>query len=364
MKKLLISLMLVIALTACGENSDKKPETKQTITIGAIVPLSGPQAPMGEAARAGMQKALKDHTNSNQHYNYQLAFEDNQAKLTAMPTIANKMIMQDNVDVLGTITTAMAKVIAPISDQKEKVLYAFSIEQEEYPRFGKYALTQGISIEALGDKFVESLAKHQQDNIAVFVENIGVLGPLTNYLKTKLTEKGVHYKINEFNPGETDFRIAIEKTKADGYTNFVVFAFPPERNILMKQLLEAGISHDSFYSFSLDMDYFAENYDGIKTITYNCGTEDFVKNVQEEYNINSTYGSAEFYDFVSMMIEAYEALYQADQKPTAEAVTAYIHNKKEFPCMSGQCVVHSNGFITNEPIVRILQGGKWITIEE
>ena len=366
MKKLILSLCVILTLTACKDEKKNvaQADTRPVVKLGAILPLTGSQAPMGEAAKAGMQKALKENTNPNQHYDYQLVFEDNQAKLPSMPTIANKMVMQDNIDVLGTITTAMARVIAPISDQKEKVLYAFSIEQEKYQRFGKYAFTQGTSIEALSDKFVESFAKNNQDNISIFVENIGVLGPLTSYLKTKLNEKGINHKINEFNPGETDFRIAIEKTKADGYTNFGVFAFPPERNIIMKQLLEAGISYNNFYSFSLDMDYVAENYDGIKTITYNCGTEDFVESIQKEYNIDSTYGSAEFYDFVSMMIEAYEALYKEGQKPTAEEIVSYIHNKKEFPCMSGQCVVHSNGFIINDPIIRILEGGKWVTIKE
>lgn len=356
---------MVLALAACDEKKETaQADSKPVIKIGAILPLTGSQATMGVAAKAGMQKALKERNNSDLHYSYELVFEDNQAKLPSMPAIANKMIMQDNVDVMGTITTAMAKVISPISNSKEKVLYAFSIEQEEYPRFGKYAFTQGTSVEALCDKFVESFAGNDKENFSIFVENIGVLGPLTIYLKTKLNEKGIRYKINEFNPGETDFRIIIEKNKAEGYTNFGVFAFPPERNILMKQLFEAGIAYHNFYSFSLDMDNVAENYDGITTITYPCGTEDFIESVQKEYNLDSTYGSAEFYDFVNLIIEAYEALYKEGQKPTAEEVTNYIHNKKEFPCMSGQCVVHPNGFIINAPIIRVYKDGKWVTIEE
>lgn len=366
MKRLLLSLCMVLALVACKDEKKDTTQasTKPVVKIGAILPLTGSQASMGEAAKAGMQKALKERSKSDLHYSYELVFEDNQAKLPSMLPIANKLVMQDNVDVMGTITTAMARVIAPVSDQKEKVLYAFSIEQEKYQRFGKYAFIQGTSIEALSDKFVESFAKNNQDNISIFVENIGVLGPLTLYLKEKLTEKGIRYQINEFNPGETDFRLVIEKAKNEGYTNFGIFAFPPERNIIIRQSAEAGIDYNNFYSFSLDMDNVAENYDGIKTITYNCGTEDFVESIQKEYNIDSTYGSAEFYDFVNIMIDAYEHLYKEGQKPTAEEITAYIHNKIEFPCMSGQCVVRPNGFIINDPVIRIHQGGKWVTIRE
>lgn len=367
MKKLILGLCVILALTACDNKKEDQTASvgnKPVIKISAILPLTGSQAAMGASAKAGMQKALKEKSKDDLLYDYQLVFEDNQGKLSFMPTIANKLIMQDDVDAIGTITTAFAKTIAPVSDQKEKILYAFSIEQEEYPRFGKFTFTQGTSIEALSDKYADFLAKNNKDNISIFSENIGVLGPLTSYLEERLKQKEIRYKINEFNPGETDFRIAIEKAKAEGYTNFGVFAFPPERNIIIKQLLETGVAYNDFYLFSLDADDFGNPFNGLKTITYNSGTEDFVKNIQKEYNISSTYGSAVFYDFVSLMIEAYEALYKKDQKPTAEEITAYIHSKKEFPCISGICVVKPNGFIVNDPVFRINNNGNWTTIKE
>ena len=57
MKKLIVILCFALALTACKDEK-KAPETqvKPVIKNGAIIPLSGPQAAMGEAAKAGMQK--------------------------------------------------------------------------------------------------------------------------------------------------------------------------------------------------------------------------------------------------------------------------------------------------------------------
>ena len=365
MKKFLASLCMVLALVACKEEKKQaEVKAKPVIKIGAILPLIGPQASIGEACKAGMQKALKEKGKSSLHYDYQLVFEDNQAKLASMPAIAGKMIMQDNVDAISTMTTAMARVIAPVCEQNKKLLYVFSMEQQNYERFGKYVFVQGMSIEAVVDKFVNLLLENKLDNIVGFVENIGVLGPFTTYLENKLAQVGIKYKINSFNPGERDFKIAIETAKNEGYTNFVDVAFPPEGDIILKQFVEAGVKKDQISVFSLDTRKSSEFYEGMKTVTYNSGTDDFVDSIRSEYNIDITYGSAVFYDYVSLMIDAYENLFKEGKKPTAEEVTAYIHNKKVFPCMSSQCVVNPNGFILSDPMVRIYRDGKWQGVTE
>ena len=365
MKKWLLSLCMILSLAACD---NKKEETqanaKPVIKIGAILPLTGSQADMGEAAKAGMYKAIDEKDKSSLHYDYQFVFEDNQAKLASMPAIANKMIMQDNVDAIGVITSPMARIIAPIADQHQTLIYTFSIEEEKYERFGKYTFIQGISTEAIADKLIHLFRNDKLENISVFTENIGVLGSLSAYLDKKLSQIGIKYEINTFNPGERDFRIALEKSKNKGFTNFFEVGFPPERDIIIKQMGEAGISNQNIYSFSLDLGKSSVAYDGMKTVSYNQGTVDFIKSIQQKYNIDNVYGSAAFYDFVSIVIEACENLYKEGQKNSAEKITAYIHNKKQYQCASGECLVNPNGFILNQPIVRMYEGNDWKEIEE
>jgi ABC-type branched-subunit amino acid transport system substrate-binding protein len=105
-------------------------------------------------------------------------------------------------------------------------------------------------------------------------------------------------------------------------------------------------------------------YEGMKTVSYNQGTVDFIKSIQQKYNIDNVYGSAAFYDFVSIVIEACENLHKEGQKTSAEEITAYIHNKKQYQCASGECLVNPNGFILNQPIVRIYEGNDWKEIAE
>ena len=365
MKKFLLSLCMVLALAACDEKkTSEQANAKPVIKIGAILPLSGSQAPTSEAAKAGMLKALKEKTNPNQHYDYQLVFEDNQAKLASMPVIASKMIMHDNVDAIGTVTSAMAKVIAPISDQKGKILYAQSTEEIDYKPFGKYAFVQGFSSIALVEKVIEALKKQNADNIAIFGQNIGIQTSIVKDFERRLAEENIKYTINLSNPGETDFRMTIAQIRNKDFTKFSTMLFPPEKDIVIKQLIESGVERKDIIGMNLDMGKPKDLYNDTLSVSFDSGTEDFVESIQKEYELDCTHSAAEFYDFVSLIIEAYENLYKEGQKPTAGEVTAYIHNKKEFPCMSGICTVHANGFITNEPIFLTYKNNKWVKVEE
>ncbi|MBP5399038.1 MAG: ABC transporter substrate-binding protein [Alphaproteobacteria bacterium] len=366
MKKFLLSLCMVLALTACKDENktNEQANVKPTIKIGAIFPLSGPQASMGEAAKAGMLKALKEKNMSDLHYNYELVFEDNMGKIQVMPTAATKLITQDKVDAISTITSAFAKVIAPLADQHNILLWDYSFEDKNYPRFGKYAFNQGVSVQDLADKFFsEFIMNDNIENVAVYVQNVGILGLLTNSLETKMQQQGIKYVINASNPGERDFRLSIAKNQENGFNKFLIMSFPPEREIILKQLLEAGITKKDIYTGCLDMSPVIELYEGIKTVTYGHGSQDFVDNLAKEYNLSSTFSATAFYDFVNLVIEASENLYKKGEKPTAEQINNYILAKGKYPCASGECDVKANGFILNQPISLICRNQKWQEIQ-
>ena len=183
-------------------------------------------------------------------------------------------------------------------------------------------------------------------------------------MEQKLSKTNIKYEVNTFNPGERDFRIAIEKSKVKGFTNFIQTGFPPERDIILKQLKETGVSNENIYSFGLDLSKPIDAYSGIKAVSYNQGTDDFIQSIQQDYHIDNVFGSAVFYDFVNLMIDGYESLYNENEKPSAEKIASYVHNKKEYKCASGNCVVNDNGFILNQPILRKFADGKWQRVEE
>ena len=351
-------------MAACGDKvQEQAANGKQTIKIGGIFPLSGSQASMGEAAKAGMLKALSELDQDNLHYNYELVFEDNQGKLPAMSAIANKLVSQDKVDAIGTMTSAYAKVMAPIADQHGVVQWVFSFEEKDYKRFGKYAFVQGVATQDIATETYNWLKAKKADNVAIFAQNAGVIAATTASLEDRLKQSNTKYVINTFNPGERDFRLTIAKAKESGFTKFTIQAFPPEKDIIQKQMNESGIAKENILIMCNDMTKPISLYEGTSNVCYNQGSGEFRKELVNEYDLSSTFGSAAFYDYVNLMVDAYEHLYKEGEKPSAEAVTAYIQLKKKYGGMSGECAVQDNGFIVNKPMVSIYKNGAWQNID-
>lgn len=360
MKKYLLSLLLVLGLAACGDKAnEQQANEKPTIRIGAIFSLSGPQAGQGEASRAGMLKALSEHNQDDLHYNYELVFEDNQGKLATTPVIANKLIMQDKVDGIAVLMSSFAKAIASFADANGKLLYSFSFEEKNYNRFGKYAFVQGVSVEDMVDKMAELLRKRNVDNVKFLALNFGVQTAIAKYAEVRFEALGIKCEVEMFNPGERDFRMAIEAGKVKGFTNFMIIGVMPECDIMLKQLLESGIVRENIYAYNLINGGDKDFYQDIEGVACDLGSKDFEKNLISSYNLSTTIGAAAYYDLVNLTIEAYEALYKDGAKPTAQEITDYIQNKKTYKCMSGLCQVRDNGFITNPPVYTVYRDGRW-----
>ena len=77
MKKLVLSLLMATALTACGDESGDKNKTeanaKPVVKIGASLPLSGDMTETGKNLQAAMSLAFQDEkAKQNLKYDYQL----------------------------------------------------------------------------------------------------------------------------------------------------------------------------------------------------------------------------------------------------------------------------------------------------
>jgi branched-chain amino acid transport system substrate-binding protein len=118
MKKILGILLVVLFFSAC------KTEKKETITIGAILPLTGGYAQYGNYMRQGMELALEDAINSGKIISneIQLIFEDSQADPKKSVSAINKLIEINLVTACIPATSGVTLAIKPIANKNEVIL--------------------------------------------------------------------------------------------------------------------------------------------------------------------------------------------------------------------------------------------------
>lgn len=249
MKKWLISLCMFLALAACDEKKEtSQAENKPVIKIGVILPLTGSNSYMGEQMREGYE-FVKEYQHPD--INYKLLYVDDQQSPAKAAIAAKKLVEVDKVDALLTGTSQTASVVADTAANAKVIHLGISSDN----RFTKKDYNYTMAPNALDEATV--LLKHIKEQgysrVAMITAN-EVFADMVEKNVTKLAEEyGIEIVFNaKITPGATkDYRILLRQAAETNPDIYVLQAWPPEIDILSKQLFEAvsDAKITSLYSF-------------------------------------------------------------------------------------------------------------------
>ena len=217
MKKI-IWVIIIIAIIAGAvfllgrENGDISKNNP--IKIGAILPLTGDLAFLGEEIKKGIDLGVAEY--KDRGININVIYEDDQSlSLTASVNAANKLLNIDKVDVGLTMLFEESRPIAPIFNKKKVPLLVLWDSNKSIQESGEYVFSNGFSTELAG----EVMAKFAYwDLNAKTVAIAGHIDPwadiITKSFKDKFETMGGKVVYNEqFNIETKDYRTAILKIK-------------------------------------------------------------------------------------------------------------------------------------------------------
>ena len=349
MKRLLSILCAVLALSACEKDD------ANTIKIGAVLPLTGSNAPFAEAMKAGMTAAIADKTNTK--YKYKIVFEDGQSQAAKSVSAAQKLVSADKVKVLFSHLTATGRAIAPIAESANVLNINATLETENAEPMGKTTFFQGPSVESYHATMMRAMKTNKVKSVAIIAQNVGVSCPGAKAFAGKLNSNGIKATVECFNPGERDFKAIINKfNKVDAY---MVSGFPPESDIVLRALYTSGVKPEKIYGQGIDNGTDLSLYEGTNCVTPTSGTPEFIARINKDYTLSNMNLTSAAYDLVSLTVDAFEAV----GPDNMDAVYEYIKKNATRDCMSGTCKLLPNGFIVNEAEWRTYKDGTPVVFE-
>jgi len=258
-KKILIILSVLVILVgglfvACDEDDDVTPPpdgdgnggpppvTKDSIVIGASRPITGANAPIGDAAFGPIMMVWEEKVNADggiyvAEYGATLPVEyiiyDDATDVGTMVRNTEKLILEDEIDVLfSSCGTAFISAQAPVANKYGMVL----VTAEGGATIMKEALP-GLPYVFINLPFSD----HYQ--LPVFADMCAAAGAETAYMITIADLHGVEYggvATQEFNRvgiqvlanksvpiTQTDFSLLVKDAQAADPDVFCVFAYPP-----------------------------------------------------------------------------------------------------------------------------------------
>lgn len=350
MKKIVSILCACLVLVACEKDD------VNTINIGAVLPLTGSNAPFAEAMKVGMNAAITDKTNTK--YKYKIVFEDGQAQAAKSVSAAQKLVSADKVKAIFSHTTAIGRAIAPVAESANILNLNATLEREITEPMGKTSFFQGPSVESYHATFMRAMKANKVKSVGIIAQNVGVSCPGAKVLAGKLNTAGIKAAVECFNPGERDFKAIINKfNKVDAY---MVSGFPPESDIILRALYTSGVKPEKIYGQGIDNGTEIALYENINCVTPTFGTPEFIARINKNYTLSNMTFTSAVYDLVSLTIDAFENV----GTDNMDGVYEYIKKNATRDCMSGKCKLLPNGFIVNEAEWRTYRHGKPVVFEK
>jgi branched-chain amino acid transport system substrate-binding protein len=254
----LVPLIVVIVIIAILAVTVWKPKTvekeEEVIKIGAILPLSGPVADLGQYGELGV-KIAEEEINSQKGVKIKLFVEDGKNDPTVSLTAAKKLVELDNVDALIVFLTSPVASVAPYAEEKKTVMMAGTtvtslVEGKNYV-FKDYLIAE----DAIKNLFNYYFKEQKNKNLALLLQLTDLGKEFEKQIKNfapryNVTVSAVEY----YTVGSKDYRTQLTKIKASNSDILFIAPFSFEVPILTKQIIELNMSYPVIGGFLVEAD--------------------------------------------------------------------------------------------------------------
>lgn len=221
---------------------------QETLKLGSIFALSGPNASIGKEALGGTQYAVEKLNKAGgveiggKKYKLELVNVDDESKTERSVAAAEKLVTQDNVPVIFTpasSTTTLA--VLPIAEKNKRIAMSFvaAAPQVVAPEF-KYSFRTTLTSIMNVSPSVEYLIKEKgAKSIAYLGRNDDWGRASAQAIAAKANELGAKVVVSEFfDTGSTDFYGLLTKVRAANPDAVIGAAFIEDGVSMLKQYRE------------------------------------------------------------------------------------------------------------------------------
>ena len=366
MKKWLLSLCMVLALTACeNKKEDTQANGKPVIKIGATLPLTGNLSYIGEGAKNALDMVLEKWQKADTKYNYQIVYENDLLKPQQAAINTQKLINMDKANVVISVFGVVDRPVDEIANQNKIISLSCSHGKDKFP---EYALNVGSQNEEVYKETLKQLKKMNVKKVALVGSHSAVSDVLLDYAADHLPKEGIEVLANEkYAVGETNYRLSIQKLEQKNPDYYLIFGVEPMNSIFAKQYLETTGKNNllSLGTFAnIDLDVFPP-IEGVLSV-YMLRSTDFEKMYSEKYHKRVETCSPQLYDGLDMIIKAFENTKPRDGEtiPNNADVLQTVKDFKTWNGASGRMGIEPNGIIRPNVDMRTYHNKSWLKVED
>lgn len=233
----IVLLVIFVVLFGFARMNTVKDVSSQPIRIGAILPLSGAGAGLGEALQLGYAWKISELTNEGRNIFFHLQDSRSNAKDAVSAFI--KLTDVDKVPIVFTTMSATSMTLRPIAEQRSVLLWA-DAAHPDLTRDSRFVLrhsnTSDKDAEVLGQKVIELGAR----KTGIIYQNDDWGTVASKFLADKLAAAGNKTVAEPIDNKSADFRVLLSKLFAQKIDSLVTITVGAPAGIIVRQARELG----------------------------------------------------------------------------------------------------------------------------
>jgi len=239
-----VLLLGIFALWGDG-NEGKKKEITGSIRIGAVLPLTGPAAAIGESIKETYEWRAEELRAEG--LDIELLIEDGESNPVKSVSAFNKLVDIDGVDYVFTTLSSVSMMLKPLSEEKKVLLWSYAAHPD-ITTDSTYVLRHSNTVSYDAKGLAGSIISRKRKNVAILYQQDGWGVSLANELAQHLASSSIAVLKEGIDYTKSDFRANITKVLAARPDGVVNIAVGPAAALLVKQAREQGYAEDLFSS--------------------------------------------------------------------------------------------------------------------
>lgn len=241
--KIIIGIITIIVIAiAIWQGTDKNQVTgnivkteKQTIRIGAVLPLTGQGSALGEAVKEGIEWKIEELR--NQGYEIKFYIEDSQSDPKQAVSAFNKLINIHKIKIVFTMLSSHAMVLKPIAEKNKILLWGYS-GHPEITKDSTYLLRHSNTVDEDAKTMSRYILQEDFKKVSIIYQQDEWGNVWNEILPPILKEENIQIISESIDPKDSDFKTTILKIKNKNPDAIVLSVYGPTIGILIKQIKE------------------------------------------------------------------------------------------------------------------------------
>ena len=340
-----------------------------TVTIGAILPLTGNAAHWGIPPREGAEMAVEEFNRAGATSGRKLALQIEDDRCQPADGIAAFNRIKDTtnaVAILGAVCSGVTLAIAPHAEARQTVLISPASTSPKVTDAGDFIFRVIPSGNLRGKIFAEYLYHDRglRRLAVLYINNEGGIGGSSAF-KARFTELGGAVVFEEsYPPGVTDLRAQLTKIKASNAEGVLVGSYPPDTVLVLRQALELQLQRPLFLTTEAvqNPDVLRDAGEAANGAVYILAApatgempEKFAKAYEAKFKKQPELFAAEGYDIVRLIGEAIAA--NKGAAPSGPAIRDFLYQLRDFAGASGTITFDKNGDVTKPYAIKTIASG-------